>query len=68
MKPQRNTSPEHPTLEQACAVMRRAYKLGWISTRDGNISVAMTDGRGFLTAGAAAGPGTPVRPDGCIAS
>ncbi|MBS0356007.1 MAG: class II aldolase/adducin family protein [Proteobacteria bacterium] len=48
MKPQRNTSPEHPTLEQACAVMRRAYKLGWISTRDGNISVAMTDGRGFL--------------------
>jgi ribulose-5-phosphate 4-epimerase/fuculose-1-phosphate aldolase len=39
---------EHPTLAEASAVMRKAYELGWISTRDGNISVAMSDRRGFL--------------------
>lgn len=44
----KDTPPEHPVVEQACAVMRRAYELGWISTRDGNVSVAMTDRRGFL--------------------
>jgi len=42
------TPPEHPVVAQACEVMRRAYDLGWISTRDGNVSVAMTDRRGFL--------------------
>ena len=45
---EKDTPPEHPVVEQACAVMRRAYELGWISTRDGNVSVAMTDRRGFL--------------------
>lgn len=39
---------EHPTLAEASAVMRKAYEQGWISTRDGNISVAMSDRRGFL--------------------
>ena len=37
----KDTPPEHPVVEQACAVMRRAYELGWISTRDGNVSVAI---------------------------
>lgn len=40
--------PDHPVVADACAVMRRAYELGWISTRDGNVSLAMSDGRGFL--------------------
>src|SRR5574343_774910 len=48
MTEKKDTPPEHPVVEQACAVMRRAYEQGWISTRDGNVSVAMTDRRGFL--------------------
>ncbi|MBK7847503.1 MAG: class II aldolase/adducin family protein [Zoogloea sp.] len=43
-----STPLEHPVLAQACAVMREAYERGWISTRDGNVSVAMSDRRGFL--------------------
>lgn len=51
MTPNERAAPEHLTVEQACAVMRQAYQLGWISTRDGNVSVAMTDRRGFLVSG-----------------
>ncbi|WP_374261643.1 class II aldolase/adducin family protein [Zoogloea sp.] len=39
---------ENPRLADAATVMRKAYELGWISTRDGNVSVAMSDRRGFL--------------------
>lgn len=51
MTPDERAMPEHPTVEQACAVMRQAYQRGWISTRDGNVSVGMTDRRGFLVSG-----------------
>ena len=51
MTPNERAAPEHLSVEQACAVMRQAYQLGWISTRDGNVSVAMTDRRGFLVSG-----------------
>lgn len=48
MPPTLDRDPTHPIVEHACAVMRRAHALGWISTRDGNVSVAMSDARGFL--------------------
>jgi ribulose-5-phosphate 4-epimerase/fuculose-1-phosphate aldolase len=34
---------EHLLLGQACEVLRRSYEKGWISTRDGNVSVGSVE-------------------------
>lgn len=35
---------EHTVLSDACEVLRRSYDRGWISTRDGNVSMRSRDG------------------------
>jgi ribulose-5-phosphate 4-epimerase/fuculose-1-phosphate aldolase len=34
---------------EACAVLKTSYERGWISTRDGNVSVRAAPGRFFIT-------------------